>query len=78
MSLCVVEALEVERAQLHVDLSHYPQSPDQPTIDSLLERTGAVGSASDFGPRGPWFDPRPFGPRGPWFDPRQGRRLLWP
>ena len=33
---------------------------------SAVGRTGAVGSASDFGPRGPWFDSR------------QGRRLLWP
>ena len=31
-----------------------------------MEQTGAVGSASDFGPRDPQFDPR------------QGRRLLWP
>ena len=29
-------------------------------------RAGAVGSASDYEPRGPRFDPRP------------GRRLLWP
>ena len=32
----------------------------------IVERTGAVGSTSDFGPRGPRFDPR------------QGRHLLWP
>ena len=31
-----------------------------------MERAGAVGSASDLGPRGPRFDSRP------------GRRLLWP
>ena len=37
-----------------------------PTKWENLKRTDAVGSASDFGPRGPRFDPR------------QGRRLLWP
>ena len=36
------------------------------TISLIHERTGAVGSASDFGPKGPRYDPR------------QGRRLLWP
>ena len=29
-------------------------------------RTGALVRASDFGPRGPWFEPRPV------------RRSLWP
>ena len=28
------------------------------SIDTALLRTGAVGSASDFGPRGTRFDPR--------------------
>ena len=40
-------------------LSHFKKDPTQ-------KRTGAVGSTSDFRPRGPQFDPR------------QGRRLLWP
>ena len=37
-----------------------------PLHNVLRERAGVVGSASDFGPRGPRFDPRP------------RRRLLWP
>ena len=36
------------------------------TISLIHERTGAVGSASDFGSKGPRYDPR------------QGPRLLWP
>ena len=28
------------------------------SCSTIVERTGAVGSASDFGPRGPRFDPR--------------------
>ena len=50
------ESLHI-RALLH---SHKKQT------NMYVERTGAVGSTSDFGPRGPWFDPR------------LKRRLLWP
>ena len=42
-----------------------PVHPHSYSTHVILERAGAVGSASDFGPRGPRFDPRP------------GRRLLY-
>ena len=47
-------------------VAHTPHTPRCYVFSSPVERTGAVGSASDFGPRGPRFKPR------------QGRRLLWP
>ena len=59
-----------ENNDLFSDISHIPMRVNQDHfVDShgrkLLDlckmrwRSGAVVRASDFGPRGPWFEPRP-------------------
>ena len=55
---------KIEAAYLSVNVEVYSESPQMLPI--LRERTGAVVSVTDFGPRGPLFETWP------------GRRLLWP